>query len=81
MNEIAEIQSQARLVVDGLDSEDVLEHSELRYHDDSRLRLVAVAYYVVTFAAFAIGLYGVFSLLSLASEEFQQSVHLLSSLR
>lgn len=58
-----------------------MENSEHRYPEDNRLRLVAVAYYAVMFAAFAVGLYGVFSLLSLAGAELQQSVHIAGSLR
>jgi hypothetical protein len=48
------------------------------YPQQNTLRFVAVVYHVVMLAAFAIGMYGLLSLFSLASAELQHSVHIIS---
>jgi hypothetical protein len=58
-----------------------METSKDLYPGDNRLRFYAAAYYAVMLVAFAIGLYGLFSLFWLAGAELQQSVHVVGSLR
>lgn len=53
-----------------------MKNSERVYTEDKGLRLVAIMYYTVMLAAFAIGLYGCFSLLLLARAEVEHSVRL-----
>ena len=45
------------------------------YIERPGLRFAAVAY-AVMLASFVIGIYGLFSLISLASQELQQNVHI-----
>ena len=54
-----------------------MENSERTYPEDKGLQLVAIAYYAVMLVAFAIGLYGCFSLFRLANSEVEHSVHLI----
>lgn len=48
--------------------------------DDAQLRFAALIYYAVLIAGFVVGLYGLISLLSLATGEVERSAHLLNSL-
>ena len=48
--------------------------------NDARFRFAAVIYCAVLLAGFAVGLYGLISLLSLASREVERNAHILSSL-
>lgn len=57
-----------------------MENSEREYAEDKRLQLVAIAYYAVMLAAFAIGLYGCISLFLLARAEVEHSVQLIGLL-
>ena len=57
-----------------------MKNSERAYPEDKRLQLAAVAYYAVMLVAFAIGLYGCFSLFWLARAEVEHSVHLIGSI-
>ncbi|MEK6322402.1 MAG: hypothetical protein AABN33_12045 [Acidobacteriota bacterium] len=57
-----------------------MENSERAKPEDKRLRFVAIAYYAVMLVAFAIGLYGCFSLFWLARSEVEHSVQLIGSL-
>jgi hypothetical protein len=56
-----------------------MNNSEGAYREDARLRFAAVTYYAVMFAAFAIGLYGLFSLFWLASIEIQHNARIVGS--
>jgi hypothetical protein len=53
-----------------------MENSQRTYTEDKRLQLVAIAYYAVMLVAFAVGLYGCFSLFWLARAEVERSVYL-----
>jgi len=53
-----------------------MEKSNDTYLERPTMRFAAVAY-AVMLVSFVIGLYGLFSLISLASKELQQSVHIL----
>jgi hypothetical protein len=57
-----------------------MENSKHSYSEDNKLRFAAVAYYAVMLGAFAVGLYGLLSLLWLASAEIQHSVQILPPL-
>ncbi|HYV03503.1 MAG TPA: hypothetical protein VFB82_02895 [Blastocatellia bacterium] len=48
--------------------------------DDAQLRFAALIYYAVLIAGFVVGLYGLISLLSLATHEVERSAHLLGLL-
>ena len=55
----------------------MMENLEHSYADDTKLRLRVFAYYAVMLGAFIVGLYGLISLVSLASAEIQHSVHIM----
>ena len=48
--------------------------------DDAQFRFAALIYYAVLIAGFIVGLYGLISLLSLATDEVERSAHILGSL-
>lgn len=48
--------------------------------DDAQFRFAALVYYAILIAGFVIGLYGLISLLSLATGEVERNAHLLSTL-
>ena len=48
--------------------------------DDAEFRFVALLYYAVLIAGFVVGLYGLISLLSLATTEVERNAHVLGSL-
>lgn len=48
--------------------------------DDAQFRFAALIYYAVLIAGFVVGLYGLISLLSLATGEVERSAHILGSL-
>ena len=50
------------------------------HSSDARFRFAAVIYTAVLLAGFVVGLYGLISLLSLASREVERNAHILSSL-
>lgn len=50
-----------------------METSEKALSQDNGFRTMALAYYAVMLVAFVIGLYGLLSLFSLASDEIQHS--------
>jgi len=58
-----------------------METSKNIFPEDNKLRFSVAAYYLVMLAAFAIGLYGLFSLFWLAGAELQQSVHVVGRLQ
>jgi hypothetical protein len=47
------------------------------HSNDTQFRLAAVIYYAVLLAGFVVGLYGLISLLSLASSEVERNAHIL----
>ena len=51
-----------------------MQDAEDRYSDDRRLRAAAIVYTLVMIGAFAIGLYGLFSLFWLATSTAEQSL-------
>lgn len=53
-----------------------MENPEHAYTEEIRLRLAAFTYYAVMVVAFVIGLYGLFSLMWLASDEVQHGARL-----
>ena len=58
-----------------------MRKSNSLFGEDTRLRFAVTAYYAVMLVAFAIGLYGLFSLVWLASAELQHSVQVFGSVR
>lgn len=58
-----------------------MQKSNSAFGEDITLRLAVTAYYAVMLVAFAIGLYGLFSLVWLASAELQHSVQVIGSIR
>jgi len=48
--------------------------------DDAQFRFVALIYYAVLIAGFVVGLYGLISLLSLATGEVERNAHILGRL-
>jgi hypothetical protein len=59
----------------------MMENSEDTRSEELSLRFAAFVYHGVMLAAFVIGLYGLFSLFSLAGAEIQHSVNTIGSLR
>ncbi|HTG15218.1 MAG TPA: hypothetical protein VK747_08105 [Blastocatellia bacterium] len=50
------------------------------YPNEKKFKLVVVLYYAVTLVGFVIGLYGLISLLSLATSEVERNAHILGAL-
>ena len=48
--------------------------------NEKEFKLVVVLYYAVTLVGFVIGLYGLISLLSLATSEVERNAHILGAL-
>ena len=57
-----------------------MKNSEHLIPEDNTLRFVALAYHTVMLGVLVIGLYGLVSLLSLASAQLQNDLHILGSL-
>ena len=57
-----------------------MKNPEDSYPEENTLRFLAVAYHAVMFGVFVIGLYGFFSLFSLASAQLQNDLRILGSL-
>jgi hypothetical protein len=54
-----------------------VENSKDNHREKISLRVAAISYHTIMLAAFVMGLYGLFSLFSLATAELQHSVHML----